>query len=124
MEDKIEIEKIVTTKYKVDGIMFDTYEQAEHWKQHLEKETIVRMYDKEQEVTDADCAFFVYLKGAEAAQIFIEEAKSNNSSYEGIEQGNEGFYYWDNSTEQYRNFDLGLLEDACKIFNTYIKDLL
>lgn len=120
----MEIEKIVTTKYKVNGIMFDTYEQAELWKQKLEKESIVKMYDNKQEVTDADCAFFVYLKGAEAAQIFIEQAESKNSSYDGIEQGDEGFYYWDSLNEQYRNFDLGLLEDICKIFNTYIKDLL
>lgn len=120
----MEIEKIVTTKYKVDGIIFDTYEQAEHWKQQLENETVVKMYDKKQEVTDADFAFFVYLKGEKAAQIFIEEAKSNNSSYDGIEEGDEGFYYWDNSQERYCNFDLGLLEDICKIFNTYIKGLL
>lgn len=120
----MEIEKIVTTKYKVDGIMFDTYEQAENWKQHLEKETIVKMYDNKQEVTNADFAFFVYLKGEKAAQIFIEQAKSNYSNYDGIEEGDEGFYYWDNANEQYRNFDLGILEDMCKIFNTYIKDLL
>lgn len=120
----MEIEKIVTTKYKVDGIMFDTYEQAKSWKQHLEKENIVKMYDSNIEVTDADFAFFVYLKGEKAAQIFIEEAKSCDSRYDGIEEGSEGFYYWDYSQKRYCNFNLGILKDASNIFNTYIKDLL
>ena len=120
----MEIEKIVTTKYKVNGIMFDTLEAAELWKQKLEKESIVKMYNREQEVTDANFAFFVYLKGEKAAQIFIEEAKSSDSSYDGIERGNEGFYYWDNSQKQYCNLDLKTLENASNIFNTYISRLL
>lgn len=118
----MEIEKIVTTKYKVNGLLFGTYEEAERWKQYLEKNNIVKMYNNKQEVKKVNLAIFVYLKGEKAAQMFIEQAESENSCYIGIEQGDEGFYYWDN--EQYRNLDLGILEDVCKIFNTYIKDLL
>lgn len=120
----MEIEKIVTTKYKVDGVLFDTYEQAKFYRQYIKKENIVKMYNDTQEIKDTKGAIFLYLQGKESAQIFIEHAKSENSSYKGIEQGSEGFYYWDSSNEEYRNLKLDTLENAYDIFITYIIRLL
>ena len=120
----MEIEKIVTTKYKVNGIMFDTLEAAELWKQKLEKENIVKMYNDAYETKNTLDAVFVYLKGGKAAQIFIEQAESEDSCYNGIVQGDEGFYYWDNSNEKYNQLELKTLENAYNIFTTYISRLL
>lgn len=124
----MEIEKIVTTQYKVDGILFDTYEQAERWKVFAEKkeeeQKFFKMYDDNGEVNNAKLATFVYLKGAKSAKGFIEQAKKDDSVYDGIEEDDTGLFFWDGWCDQYREIDPETLQNAYKIYKTFIKNIL
>lgn len=110
------IKEIVTTKYLVDGKEFDTYEQAYEYKEQFENGPIVKMYDECGEITNARYAIFVFLKGTGAAKQFIKQALKDESVYNGIEEGDNGFFYWDWHESRYHKIEQNKLET---MYNTY-----
>lgn len=120
---ELEIQEIVTKKYKVDGVIFDTPEQAQKYKEYVEslkEKSVIKMFlDDGSETEDIEDADIVYLKGKHAATDFINESMQNFLKYEGIEEGDEGFFRWDHGS--YKRIDIDDVDAWYRIIHS-IKD--
>lgn len=114
------IKEIVTTKYLVDGKEFDTYKQACEYRKQVEDCPVVKMYDEDGEVAHVQDAVFVFLKGIGAAKKFIERALKDESTFNGIEEGDNGFFYWDRRECKYHRIDQKQLEIMYNIYFNYV----
>lgn len=84
-------------------------------------DNVIRMFNGYDEVNSAKEAVYVFLKGRDAARLFIEQARKEHTDYEGINYDDEGLFFWDNSNGRYYFMNIDTLKRMYKIYKQYIE---
>ena len=92
-----------------DGKQFDRKEECREYEESL-KSTFI-MWNREALVTEnPDHAVFVLLKTEGAGAAFIKACEAQGTYSAGIQEGDIGFFYWDEWNEEYRYLEKPLLD--------------
>jgi hypothetical protein len=92
-----------------DGTEFNREEECREYEETL-KSTFV-MWNREALVTEnTDHAIFLLLKTEGAGAAFIKACEAQGTYSTGIQEGDIGFFYWDEWNEEYRYLEKPLLD--------------
>jgi hypothetical protein len=92
-----------------DGTEFNREEECREYEETL-KSTFV-MWNREALVTtNPDFAVFVLLKSEGAGAAFIKACEAQGTYSAGIQEGDIGFFYWDEWNDEYRYLEKPLLD--------------
>lgn len=92
-----------------DGKEFDREEVCREYEESL-KSTFV-MWGRKGVVTEnPDHAMFLLLKAEGAGAAFIKACEAQGTYSTGIQEGDIGFFYWDEWNEEYRLLEAPVLE--------------
>jgi hypothetical protein len=92
-----------------DGTEFNREEECREYEESL-KSTFV-MWDRKGDVTEnPDHAMFLLLKSEGAGAAFIKACEAQGTISAGIQEGDIGFFYWDEWNEEYRCLEKPLLD--------------
>lgn len=92
-----------------DGTEFNREEDCREYEESL-KSTFV-MWDRKGIVTEnPDHAMFLLLKSEGAGAAFIKACEAQGTYSTGIQEGDIGFFYWDEWNEEYRYLEKPLLD--------------
>lgn len=92
-----------------DGKQFDREEECREYEETL-KSTFVMWTREALLVTNPDYATFVLLKTEGAGAAFIKVCEAQGTDSAGIQEGDIGFFYWDEWNEEYRYLEKPLLD--------------
>ena len=102
-----------------DGSVFDTEYACIAHEEKLRglrlKDAGVYMWDAMGDrATEVDGAFFVFLEGKDSARVFLDLNAADPSYAKGIEEGDQGFFFWNYEEERY--ISIGTPQRISRIF--------
>ena len=105
-----------------DGMEFRTKDACEQYERNNIGLKGVDMWDFRGEATDDTChAYFLHLKDEdESAKVFITMSESEDGYHDGIEDGDTGWYYWDECGERYVFMDEEIILAFAKAVHDYL----
>ena len=92
-----------------DGTEFDEEEACREYEENL-KSTFIMWTREGLMVTNPDYAMFVLLKTEGAGAAFIKICEAQGTDFTGIQEGDIGFFYWDEWNEEYRYLEKPILD--------------